>query len=86
MRIKNTYRAVTTTRNKRAAIRVGWRILFDKRKAEETGDVEYGGDFPLRKIEQLAEKEQLAHSDSTLIELISRAERVRMEEAFVRMK
>jgi hypothetical protein len=78
-RIGNAYRVLTTTQRQTRAIKGAWRALFDKEETPTTGDVEYGGRFPLREIGLVA-KQNLGHSDLALTRLISCAERTRIED------
>jgi hypothetical protein len=78
-RVRNAYRVLTTNKCRFSLIRNAWRALFDKKQTPEIGEVEFGGNFPLRTIERTV-KECLIHSDPALIDLICRADRTRMED------
>lgn len=60
-------------------MKVAWRTLFDKRVTEETGEVDYGGGFPIGKIEQVVHS-ALAYCDESLVTLTLRAVNRRIED------
>jgi hypothetical protein len=79
IRVKNALRRWRYTRNKWVAIRISWIELFDRKETKPTGDVEYGGSFPLSKIERVV-RANLAFCDDQLAELTRSAVDYRREE------
>ncbi len=53
--------------------------LFDKQELEETGEVEYGGSFPLSNITNIVEKNN-QYADSELMLFVARANRSQYED------
>jgi hypothetical protein len=66
-------------KNKRIAIKIAWITLFDKQITKETGEVDYGGVFPIERINHVVHA-TLAYCDDELFRLTSRAVNNRKEE------
>lgn len=58
---------------------MAFKALFDKQELGETGEVEYGGDFPLNEITKLVQKNS-QFADRTIGALVARANRAKYEE------
>src|SRR5260221_9835975 len=78
-RVENALIELQTIKKKRIALKKAWRALFDKRITEETGEVDYGGAFPIDTIENIVHS-HLSYCDDELFELTSRAATARREE------
>ncbi len=74
-RLKNAAERLLEERRPVKAIKA----LFDEQEFEETGEVEYGGDFPLNEITELVERNS-KYADGELGLLVARANRAKYEE------
>ncbi|MBW4583101.1 MAG: hypothetical protein KME42_26330 [Tildeniella nuda ZEHNDER 1965/U140] len=75
-RMQNSWKILV----KRGGINKAIKALFDKQELGTSGEVEFGSDFPLDKINDLIRgNEQFA--DATLLHLIASANRAQYEEA-----
>jgi hypothetical protein len=78
-RLENARTELTARRRRRAAIRSAWRSLFDRKQRPETGEVAYGGEFPIREINRVVQS-NLFYCDDELLNLVSRAVATRIED------
>lgn len=58
---------------------IAFKALFDKQEFDETGEVEYGGDFPLNEITKLVERNS-QFADREIGLLVARANRAKYDE------
>ena len=65
-------------RGRSAAIKAAWKALFDREIFDETGEVDYGGQFPLEKLKRIVHR-KLSFADTKLVTLIYAAEEARRE-------
>jgi hypothetical protein len=77
-RLSNAWLQLTAIKKPRAAVKRAWRALFDRRRSEPTGEVDFGGEFPISSIRGHVES-SLTFADDTLIELVLRAWNNRIE-------
>ena len=77
-RLSNAWLELTTIKKPRVAVKRAWRALLDRRRSEPTGEVDFGGEFPIRSIRDHLEN-SLTFADNTLIELVLSAWNNRME-------
>jgi hypothetical protein len=78
-RAERAWRKLRTTKRTRVGMKVAWQALFDKQITKETGEVEYGGDFPIEEIDRMVHQ-KLTFCDEELLDLTSRAVIYRREE------
>ncbi|MCC3246414.1 hypothetical protein LG047_13990 [Methylocystis sp. WRRC1] len=76
-RWENARYEIASHRHWRAAVKRAWRALFD-RKSSTSAEMDFGGEFPLGEICELA-KSCSAYADTELLELIRRADRASCE-------
>jgi hypothetical protein len=74
-RLENAWTKFVGIKRRSAAIRAAWKALFD-RLTDETGEVDYGGQFPLEKLRRIVHR-GLAFADIQLVTLICVAEQAR---------
>jgi hypothetical protein len=77
-RLENSREYLFGIRNHIPAIKSAWRALFYRRVSEETGEVEFGGSFPIGSLRRIVNL-NLTCCDNRLIELIMQSERTRVD-------
>ncbi len=66
-------------KKRRAAIKAAWRALFDRKEIGPTGEVDYGGEFPIDEINRVVHL-YLVYCDDELLGLVGRAVDTRMND------
>ena len=79
-RWENALDKLRTIKRRRIALNAACKALFDTRETEERGEVEYGGTFPIDRIERLVHDHPL-HCDDKLLMLLRQAISTRIQDA-----
>jgi hypothetical protein len=77
-RLENALYKLRTVKKRGAALKLAWRSLFDRLETDERGEVEYGGVFPIDKIEYLIHS-NLLYCDDALLYLLRQSVTTRIE-------
>ena len=78
-RVAYAWLKLKSIKKRKAAIKTAWKALFDKRETRPTGEVDYGGDFPLDEINRVV-RLHLVYCDNELLGLVGRAVDTRMND------